>query len=182
MPGSWHLATLRHSAAGPGLSSRHRQLIAALLVMACFVVAIPGAIGAVRYGVTFWLYRGFPAPATPQNVVPATVHTIEVTSPGLARRCPRRVRAAAAVGGIYPVYVFVLLLAACHGLGFVCVQLSFQRGTALATAGVSTLLTNLLPILAGVIIFGESMPGGVPGALRGLGFAGALIGAALLGR
>jgi len=88
----------------------------------------------------------------------------------------------AAVGGIGPGYVFVLLLAACHGLGFVCVQLSFQRGTALATAGMSTLLTNLLPILAGVTIFGEYLPGGVPGVLRGLGFAGAVIGAALLGR
>jgi uncharacterized membrane-anchored protein len=42
----------------------------------------------------------------------------------------------AAVGGIAPVYVFALLLAACHGLGFTCVQLSFQRGTALATVGV----------------------------------------------
>ncbi len=88
----------------------------------------------------------------------------------------------AAVGGVDPVYVFVLLLAACHGLGFVCIQLSFQRGTALATAGVSTLLTNLLPILAGLIIFGEYVPGGAPGVLRGLGFAGAVIGAALLGR
>jgi len=88
----------------------------------------------------------------------------------------------AAVGGIDPVYVFVLVLAACHGLGFVCVQLSFQRGTALATAGVSTLLTNLLPILAGVIIFGEYVPGGASGVLRELGFAGAVIGAALLAR
>lgn len=88
----------------------------------------------------------------------------------------------AAVGGIRPVYVFVILLAACHGLGFVCVQLSFQRGTALATAGVSTLLTNLLPIVAGVTIFGEYLPGGGPGVLRGLGFAAAVLGAALLGR
>ncbi|HLN68031.1 MAG TPA: hypothetical protein VK280_12215 [Streptosporangiaceae bacterium] len=88
----------------------------------------------------------------------------------------------AAVSGVGPVYVFVLLLAACHGLGFVCIQLSFQRGTALATVGVSTLLTNLLPIVAGVMIFGEYLPGGVPGVLRGLGFAGAVIGAALLGR
>jgi len=88
----------------------------------------------------------------------------------------------AAIGGIGPVYLFALLLAACHGLGFVCIQLSFQRGTALATAGVSTLLTNLLPILAGVTIFGEYLPGGVPGVLRGLGFAGAVLGAALLGR
>ncbi len=88
----------------------------------------------------------------------------------------------AAVGGVAPVYVFALLLAACHGLGFACVQLSFQRGTALATVGVSTLLTNLLPIVAGVTIFGEYLPGGGPGVLRGLGFAAAVLGAALLGR
>ena len=88
----------------------------------------------------------------------------------------------AAVGGIDPVYVFALALAACHGLGFVCIQLSFQRGTALATAGVSTLLNNLLPILAGVIIFGEYVPAGASGVLRVLGFGGAVIGAALLGR
>jgi len=83
MAGSWHLGMLGHSAAGPRPSSRHRQVVAALLVIACLAVAIPGAIGAVRYGVTFWLYRGFPAPAAPRNLVPATVRTIEVTSPAL---------------------------------------------------------------------------------------------------
>ncbi len=88
----------------------------------------------------------------------------------------------AAVGGVSPVYVFALALAACHGLGFICVQLSFQRGTVLATAGISTLLTNLLPIAAGVTIFGEYLPGGGPGVMRGLGFAAAVFGAALLGR
>jgi hypothetical protein len=86
----------------------------------------------------------------------------------------------AAVDGVSPVVVFALLLPACHGLAFVCLQLSFQRGTALATAGVSTLLTNLLPILAGLTVFAEPMPGGLAGVLRGAGFAGAVIGAALL--
>jgi hypothetical protein len=88
----------------------------------------------------------------------------------------------AAVGGISPVAVFAVLLPACHGLAFVSLQLAFQRGTALATAGVSTLLTNLLPILAGVIIFHEYVPGGAAGVLRALGFAGAVLGAALLTR
>ena len=88
----------------------------------------------------------------------------------------------AAVGAVSPVYAFALLLAACHGLGFACVQLSFQRGTALATVGLSTLLTNLLPIVAGLLIFGEYLPGGIPGFLRGLGFTEAVIGAVLLGR
>jgi hypothetical protein len=88
----------------------------------------------------------------------------------------------AAVSGVSPVVAFALLLPACHGLAFVCLQLSFQRGTALATAGVSTLLTNLLPILAGLTVFAEPMPGGLAGVLRGAGFAGAVLGAALLAR
>jgi hypothetical protein len=86
----------------------------------------------------------------------------------------------AAVGGIKPVFVFAVLLPLSHGLAFVCLQLAFQRGSALATAGVSSLLTNLLPIVAGLVVFHEHMPGGVPGVLRALGFAGAILGAALL--
>ncbi len=88
----------------------------------------------------------------------------------------------AAVGGTSPVIMFALLLPACHGLAFISLQLSFQRGTTLATAGVSTLLTNILPILAGLIIFAEHLPGGVPGILRGLGFTSAILGAAMLAR
>ncbi len=86
----------------------------------------------------------------------------------------------AAVGGTHPVYLFAALVLACHGLAFVSLQLAFQRGTALATAGVSTLLTNVLPILAGLTVFAEHMPGGPAGILRGLGFAGAVLGGALL--
>ena len=86
----------------------------------------------------------------------------------------------AAVGGTSPVLLFWALLPICHGLAFVALQLSFQRGTALATAGVSTLLTNVLPILAGLIVFSEHMPAGAAGLLRGLGFAGAVLGATLL--
>jgi hypothetical protein len=86
----------------------------------------------------------------------------------------------AAVGGLRPLVLFALLVPACHGLAFCCVQLSFQRGAALATAGVTTLLTNVLPIAAGLVVFGEVMPGGTAGILRWLGFAGAVIGATLL--
>jgi hypothetical protein len=88
----------------------------------------------------------------------------------------------AAVSGVSPVVVFALLLPLCHGLAFVSVQLSFQRGAALTTVGVSTLLTNILPILAGLVIFHEQVPGGLPGVLRWLGFAGTVLGAALLAR
>jgi hypothetical protein len=86
----------------------------------------------------------------------------------------------AAVDNTSPVLLFWALLFVCHGLAFASLQLAFQRGTALATAGVSTLLTNVLPILAGLIVFTEQMPGGAAGLLRGLGFAGAVIGATLL--
>jgi hypothetical protein len=86
----------------------------------------------------------------------------------------------AAVSGISPVYLFAIMLPLCHGLAFVSLQLAFQRGSTLATAGVSSLLNNLLPIVAGFVVFHEQMPAGLPGALRGLGFAGAVLGAALL--
>lgn len=86
----------------------------------------------------------------------------------------------AAVGGAGIWFVPVLL--ACHGLAFVALQLAFQRGTALATAGLSALLNNALPIAAGVALFHEGLPGGGSGALRAVGFAGAVAGAALLAR
>jgi hypothetical protein len=86
----------------------------------------------------------------------------------------------AAVSGIKPVYLFAVLLPLSHGLAFVSLQLAFQRGSTLATAGVSSLLNNLLPIVAGFVVFHEHMPSGLPGALRALGFAGAVLGAALL--
>jgi hypothetical protein len=86
----------------------------------------------------------------------------------------------AAVSGIEPIYLFAVLLPACHGLAFVSLQLAFQRGSALTTAGVSSLLTNLLPIVVGLLVFHERIPGGLPGVLRAVGFAGAVLGAALL--
>jgi len=86
----------------------------------------------------------------------------------------------AAVGGVHPAALFAALLLACHGLAFVALQLSFQRGPALATAGVATLLTNAAPILAGLLVFSERMPGGPAGIARGLGFAAAVLGGALL--
>jgi hypothetical protein len=78
--------------------------------------------------------------------------------------------------------VFVPVVLACHGLAFVALQFGFQRGGALATAGVASLLTNALPIAAGVLLFHESLPGGVFGALRLVAFGCVVVGAALLAR
>ena len=87
----------------------------------------------------------------------------------------------AAVGGGLAV-LFALVVLACHGLGFVTLQLGFQRGGALATAGLSTLALNSLPIVAGAVVFGESLPAGVLGVVRVAAFACVVLGAALLSR
>lgn len=85
---------------------------------------------------------------------------------------------AAVAGG--PWLLFIPALLACHGLAFVALQLGFQRGGALATAGVATLFTNALPILAGLVVYHERLPSGLLGALRLLSFAAVIAGAAVL--
>jgi hypothetical protein len=87
---------------------------------------------------------------------------------------------AAVVGGLALLFTAVVL--ACHGLAFAVLQLGFQRGGALSTAGVSTLATNALPIVAGAVVFGESIPAGAMGAVRLLAFAAVIVGAGLLAR
>jgi len=88
-------------------------------------------------------------------------------------------KAAVAGGGRL---TFVPALLACHGLAFVALQLGFQRGSALATAGMATLWTNALPIAAGTILFGESVPSGIRGVARVAAFACVVLGAAFLAR
>jgi len=77
---------------------------------------------------------------------------------------------------------FVAVLLLCHGLGFIALQRGFQLGGALQTAGLSTMLTNSLPIAAGIAVFHEGMPSGVLGVTRGLAFALVLFAAMALAR
>lgn len=83
-------------------------------------------------------------------------------------------------GGGWLALVPLVLLA--HGLAFVALQLGFQRGSPLATAGTSTLATNALPILAGIVLFQEHLPGGALGAVRIFSFGCVVVAAALLAR
>jgi hypothetical protein len=78
--------------------------------------------------------------------------------------------------------LFVVPLLAAHGLAFAALQLGFQRASPLATVGTSTLLTNALPIAAGIWIFDEHLPGGPLGAVRMVAFACVVVAAALLVR
>jgi hypothetical protein len=75
---------------------------------------------------------------------------------------------------------FVPALLACHGLAFLALQVGFQRGRRLATAGVAMLWTNALPIAAGMALFGEALPPDWLGAARVAAFAFVLAAAVAL--
>ncbi len=85
-----------------------------------------------------------------------------------------------AVGGNGP--WFIPVLAACTALGFVSLQMAFQRGRVLETAGVSSLVNNLIPIVGGLLVFHDRIPGGLPGLARVASFGAVVIGAVLLAR
>jgi hypothetical protein len=76
---------------------------------------------------------------------------------------------------------FVAALIAAYASGTLVLQAGFQRGSALTTAGIATLLTNALPIVAGMTIFGEPLPEGWLGAVRIAAFACVVVGAVFLG-
>jgi hypothetical protein len=72
-----------------------------------------------------------------------------------------------AVIGFYTAGTFVL-------------QLGFQHGRALATAGIATLATNAVPIAAAMTLFEEPLPAGPLGAVRIAAFAAVVAGAVAL--
>jgi hypothetical protein len=83
-------------------------------------------------------------------------------------------------GGVRIVFVVGLILG--YTLGTSLLQLGYQAGAALTVAGLATLLTNVMPILAGTIVLEEPVPSGALGALRILAFAAVTAGAVLLSK
>jgi drug/metabolite transporter (DMT)-like permease len=67
-------------------------------------------------------------------------------------------------------------------LAFAALQLAFQRGGCLETAGLATVWTNALPIVAGTVVFHEPFPTGAAGIARGTAFCLAVAGGAVLAR
>jgi hypothetical protein len=59
-------------------------------------------------------------------------------------------------------------------------QSGFQRGRALATAGVATLATNAIPIAAAMTLLREPLPSGILGVIRVAAFASVVISAVWL--
>jgi hypothetical protein len=77
---------------------------------------------------------------------------------------------------------FVVAVVIGYVSGTALLQAGYQVGSAVAVAGVATLLTNALPILAGTILLGEPVPVGTLGVARALAFALVTLGAVLISR
>ena len=85
-----------------------------------------------------------------------------------------------AVSGGLQNAAFLVCLIVFYSAGTAVLQAAFQHGGALTTAGLSTLMTNALPIAAGMVLFHEPLPSGWIGAVRIAAFAGVVAGAVLL--
>ena len=83
-------------------------------------------------------------------------------------------------GGARVLFIPAMILA--YSFGTIVLQLGFQKGAALTTAGVATLFTNSLPIIAGTTLYDEPFPNGELGVLRGIAFSLLIAGGALLSR
>jgi hypothetical protein len=77
-------------------------------------------------------------------------------------------------------FLFVITLVIGYTLGSWLLQLGYQRGGTLTVAGLATLCTNALPIIAGTVLLAEPIPAGIFGVLRVVAFCAVVAGAFLL--
>jgi drug/metabolite transporter (DMT)-like permease len=73
-------------------------------------------------------------------------------------------------------------LLATYSVGTALLQQAFQRGGALTSAGLATLATNAVPIVAGFSLFDEQLPRAAAGAIQVAAFASLVVSAVLLTR
>ncbi|HWG64250.1 MAG TPA: hypothetical protein VG253_21380 [Streptosporangiaceae bacterium] len=69
-----------------------------------------------------------------------------------------------------------------YGVGTSVLQSAYQKGDALTAAGTATMVTNAVPIAAGFVLFGETLPHGTRAVLQVTAFASLVASAVLLGR
>ncbi len=81
-------------------------------------------------------------------------------------------------GGARSAFAVTLIIG--YLLGTSMLQLGYQAGGALTVAGLATLLTNALPIVAGSVVLHEPIPSGALGVLRIAAFAAVTAGAFFL--
>jgi drug/metabolite transporter (DMT)-like permease len=83
-------------------------------------------------------------------------------------------------GGWWLVALASLIVA--YAVGTSVLQWAYQRGDALTAAGLATMATNALPIAAGFVLFGETLPHGTRAVLQVTAFASLVASAVALGR
>jgi len=77
---------------------------------------------------------------------------------------------------------FVVTLVVGYTVGTALLQVGYQAGGALTVAGLATLLTNALPIAAGMVVLDEAVPPGALGGIRLVAFVAVIGGAVLVAR
>ncbi|HEX6930743.1 MAG TPA: hypothetical protein VF162_01270 [Streptosporangiaceae bacterium] len=82
-------------------------------------------------------------------------------------------------GGLWLLALIPLILA--YGTGTSVLQTAYQRGDALTAAGMATMVTNAVPIVAGFVLFGERLPIGGLAVLQILAFGCLVLSAVALG-
>jgi hypothetical protein len=80
-----------------------------------------------------------------------------------------------------PWLVALASLIAAYAIGTSVLQSAYQRGDALTAAGTATMVTNAVPIAAGFVLFGETLPHGVGAVLQIAAFACLVVSAVALG-
>ncbi len=83
-------------------------------------------------------------------------------------------------GGLWLVAIATLIVA--YAVGTSVLQWAYQRGDALTAAGSATMVTNAVPIAAGFVLFGETLPRGTRAVLQIAAFACLVVSAVALGR
>ena len=72
-------------------------------------------------------------------------------------------------------------LVVAYAVGTSVLQWAYQRGDALTAAGLATMTTNAVPIAAGFVLFGETLPHGMRAVLQTAAFACLIASAVALG-
>jgi tellurite resistance protein TehA-like permease len=79
-----------------------------------------------------------------------------------------------------PWLIALVSLIAAYSIGSIVLQSAYQRGDALTAAGTSTIVTSGVPIVAGFVLFGETLPHGIQAGVQIAAFACLLLSAVAL--
>ena len=83
-------------------------------------------------------------------------------------------------GGAWLIALVTLIIG--YGIGTSVLQSAYQKGDALTAAGTATMVTNAVPIVAGFVLFGETLPHGIRAVAQIAAFTCLIASAVFLGR